>query len=177
VIATEHKSGFTLIETALALLAISLGLLGIFGLARHGLKSGGDAEHGPRCAMLADTVFETLKAKNSELAARKYTLAEWRNYWVNAKTFYLPPMPEISGGTTGIRIDLGTHEMDDFLPTSGLTPSIKWNPVYTLDLLANTAAAEWNEIIVGLTLRPGVLQSGAEAQTFTTVLSYAGGQP
>jgi len=176
VIATAHKSGFTLIETALALLAISLGLLGIFGLARLGLKSGGEVEHETRCAMLADTMFETLKAKNSELAARKYTLAEWRNYWVNAKTFYLPPMPEISDNTTGIRIDLGTHEMDDFLPTSGRTPSIKWNPVYTLVFSAN-AAAEWNEITVGLTLHPGALQSGAAAQTYATVLSYAGGQP
>ena len=191
-----HKTGFTLIETALALLAISLGLLGIFGLARHGIKAGGDTQNETRCVMLADTVFATLKAKNDELAARKVSLYDWWNYWItllgkgDQVTFYLPPMPEILDYSQPIGIAVGKqHELDDFFQTASTFTDIKWNPAYFLKLsvdldssdLLNTAAIytvyERGQIDVLLTIHPGVLQSGAEERTYLTVLSYSGGLP
>jgi Tfp pilus assembly protein PilV len=66
----EDVRGFTLVETALALFAISLGLLGIFGLVRHGLRNSGDTENETRCTLLADAVFETLKTETDALIKR-----------------------------------------------------------------------------------------------------------
>ncbi len=172
---TLHKTGFTLIETALALLAISLGLLGIFGLARHGLKSGGDAENETRCAMLADTIIETLKAKNNELAERKLSLIEWQNYWATHTTFHLPPMPDISNG--GNAIVIAVNAPNTPLQSTQTGTEIKWNPIYTVSLIPDSSAYAGTEINVTLYLHPGMLQSGAEYQTFSTILSYTGGLP
>jgi len=185
----RHKTGFTLVETALALLAISLGLLGIFGLARHGIKAGGDTANETRCVVFADTVFATLKAKNAELAARKVPLYDWWVYWLaflsqSAQTsLYLPPMPEISSDGQAIGIAVGTH---DLMPATAVT-EIKWNPVYTLTLnlngvnLANPVqvyeAYERGQIDVTLRVHPGTLQSGADERTYSTVLTYTGGLP
>ena len=189
----HKKNGFTLIETALALLAISIGLLGIFGLARHGLQAGSDVENETRCTLLANTVFETLKAKNDELAARKVSLYDWWAFWLalipqtSQASLYLPSMPEISENNAPVGISVGTHEMNDFLQTTATFTELKWNPRYslTLDLngvdLTNTGqvleAYERGQINVTLTLHPGVLQSGAEKSTYYTVLTYSGGLP
>ncbi len=173
-----HKTGFTLIETALALLAISLALLGIFGLARHGLKSGGDAENETRCAMLADTIIETLKAKNNELAERKLSLVEWQNYWATHSTFYLPHMSDIADFTDPISIVSNTNKNDlEPLQPANPSPVIRWNPSYKLSLSFNTGTYDWSEIYVTLALHPGMLQSGADPRIYSAVLSYTGGLP
>ena len=56
--------GFTLVETALALLAIGIGLIGLFGLGRLAKESARETENDRRCAVMADAVFETLRAVN-----------------------------------------------------------------------------------------------------------------
>jgi len=189
---------FTLVETALALLAISLGLLGIFGLARHGLKNSGDTENETRCTLLADTVFETLRAKNDELAARKFSLYNWWIYWLGAlaqtgtPVLYLPALPEISdsGEGIGLYVDVEgsgkTHTLGD---SSTAAQEIKWNPVYALtftvsfnqsnlsDAQSISEAYERGQIDVTLTIHPGQLQSGAATRTFYTTLTYTGGMP
>ena len=186
---SPNRTGFTLVETALALLAISLGLLGIFGLARHGLKAGGDTENETRCAILADTVFETLKAKNDELSAKKESLYNWWVYWLSylsqsaQVSLYLPPMSEISGDGQPISLAVGKHD----LMTSTTFTEVKWNPVYTLTLNLNGVnltnpdsvyeAYERGQIDVTFSVLPGTLQSGAETRTYSTVLYYSGGLP
>ena len=148
-LARTRAAAFTLVETALALLAISLGLLGIFGLARHGLKNGGDTENETRCTLLADTVFETFKAKNNELTARKVSLYDWWNYWrqfasnENQISLYLPPMQEISENYSAIRISvLSTHVLHELVTSSNPVTEIRWNPVYDLQL-----SVDFNDII------------------------------
>ena len=59
------STGFTLVETALALLAIGIGLVGLFGLGRIALESSRETENDRRCAVMADAVFETLRAVNT----------------------------------------------------------------------------------------------------------------
>ena len=59
------SSAFTLVETALALLAIGLGLIALFGIGRLALESSREAENDRRCAMMADAIFETLRAVNA----------------------------------------------------------------------------------------------------------------
>lgn len=172
-----HRSGFTLVETALALFVISLGLLGIFGLARHGLKAGGDVENETRCALLADTVFETLKAKNNELAAEKYTLERWQSFWRDfasstTHACYLPQMPDVNSQVMYLKIMYGTHNLQD--QDSTFAEPDKWNPQYTLTF---GDAGSDSQFDVTLSIHPGALQSGAETRTYSTVLYYSGGLP
>jgi hypothetical protein len=187
------RLGFTLVETALALLVITLGLLGIFGLARHGLKASGEAEQETRCAILADSFFGTLRAKNNELTAKKLSLDEWWFYWFRFASgssevvLHLPYSPDIAPNDPAIRIALGTHELDDYLTPPTAQTEIRWNPTYSLTLDLNgvdpTSAKsiaevyERGEIDVKLTIHPGVFQSGAETRTYWTTLTYTGGLP
>jgi len=62
---TKNSSkGFTLVETVLALLAIGVGLVALFGLGRLGLEASRESDNDRRCAMMADAIFETLRAVN-----------------------------------------------------------------------------------------------------------------
>lgn len=182
------RSAFTLVETALALLAISLGLLGIFGLARHGLKNGGDTENETRCTLLADTVFETLKAKNNALLAERYSLNEWQNFWTsfaNNKTSYttyfcsLPLMFDVTSLDTSLKIICGSaatppiiHNLQEQLSESEKEPD-KWNPQYILSFTSDSDTY----FTVQLAIHPGQLQSGSEWRVYYTTLSYVGGLP
>jgi len=60
----KSSPGFTLVETALALVAIGIGLIALFGLGRIALEASREAELDRRCAVMADAVFETLRAVN-----------------------------------------------------------------------------------------------------------------
>lgn len=188
------QTAFTLVETALALLAISLGLLGVFGLARHGLRNSGETETEIRCTLLADTIFESLNAKNEELTARKYSLYNWWVYWLgvlaqtSTPAIYLPALPEISSSGESIGIYVG-DSMRALGDSSIATDTIKWNPLYQLTFtvaitesdLADTqriyTAYERGQIDVTLTIHPGLLQSGADTRTYYTTLTYTGGLP
>ena len=190
-------TGFTLIETVLSMLAISIGLLGIFGLARHGLKTSGDSDVETRCAILADTVFATLHAKNDELAAKKATLYDWWFYWFRfisgdaQAPLFLPPMLEFADSfkenEQGIRIATGTHSISDYLSAQTPLTEIKWNPTYTLSLECDgltegnlsqlSEVYERGTINVTLTIHPGELQSGADKRVYYTTLIYTGGLP
>ena len=78
---------FTLVETALALLAIGIGLIGLFGLGRIALESSHEAENDRRCAAMADAVFETLRAVNEIYVNEARTnepygqLGLWNTLW------------------------------------------------------------------------------------------------
>ncbi len=187
----KHRTGFTLVETALALLAISLGLLGIFGLARHGLKASGDADEETRCALLADTVFATLRAKNDELAEKKASLEEWWFYWLRfvsgegGVVIYLPAMPELSetAGALPLRC---APVFSEFVSAQEPAKTLPWRPSYRLtpatelnlaDTGALSALYERGQLDLKLEIHPGALLSGAETRTYYTVLTYTGGLP
>lgn len=187
----QHRAGFTLVETALALLAISIGLLGIFGLARHGLKASGDADEETRCTLLAETVFASLHAKNDELAAKKASLYDWWFYWLRlfagegSVTLYLPAMPELSdeAGPLPLQCKAGFSE---FVAAQGPAREIKWQPSYRLTPVVNyqlsdlnmlTAVYETGQIEMKLEIHPGALLSGGDVRTYYTVLNYTGGLP
>jgi hypothetical protein len=179
---SRARSAFTLVETALALLAISLGLLGIFGLARHGLKNGGDTENETRCTLLADTVFETLKTKNNALLNEGVSLDEWRNFWYDfcdnktaydsIYSCYLPQLSDITSKDTALKIIYGTHNLQDQLSESEREPD-KWNPQYSLEFI-NVIESQFT---IRLSIHPGALQSGADKRIYYMTLGYVGGLP
>lgn len=175
----RSASAFTLIETALALFAISLGLLGIFGLARHGLKNSGDAENETRCALLADTVLESLKARNSQLLAEGRPLDAWQNFWrlfaQNTSSYAsyfcdLPQLSDVTSQDTVLKVICGTHALQDSL--SAKEPD-KWNPHYSLAFIPDSQT----QFTIEFSVHPGANQSGADWHVYYATLSYEGGQP
>ena len=84
-----RSSGFTLVETVLALLAIGIGLVGLFGLGRLAMESSRETENDRRCAMMADAIFETLRTVNTVYINEARTNAwnesdpayHWRRLW------------------------------------------------------------------------------------------------
>jgi prepilin-type N-terminal cleavage/methylation domain-containing protein len=77
----NRQKGFTLIETALAMLAIGLGLLAIFGLGRLGLQTAKETEYDQRCAMMADAIFETLRDYNARFVEEARTNNAPNHVW------------------------------------------------------------------------------------------------
>lgn len=57
------RRGFTLVEVALALLVVSVGILAAFALIPAGLQTNQQAIDDTQAAMFADTVFEGLRAQ------------------------------------------------------------------------------------------------------------------
>jgi Tfp pilus assembly protein PilV len=201
-----RRDAFTLIETALALFAISLGLLGIFGLARHGLKNGADTEAETRCTLLADTVFETLKSKNDELIARHVSFHDWWAFWAlyasnnGQVSIYLPAMLEISQNSGRLLLSSLNSEKQHTLhqlTSAEFSPEVKWAPLYDIQLttpdpdspetpifvesLSETKITKllgcMQDITIKLRIHPGLLQSGADERTYYATLTYAGGLP
>ncbi|NQU39667.1 MAG: prepilin-type N-terminal cleavage/methylation domain-containing protein [Lentisphaerae bacterium] len=61
--AHNQQSGFSLIEVTLALVVVSVGLLGIFHLFPAGLRASADATAETRCGQFADEVFNQIYAE------------------------------------------------------------------------------------------------------------------
>ena len=154
-----RSSGFTLVETALALLAIGIGLVGLFGLGRLALESSRESENDRRCAALADAVFETLRAVNTVFIDEARTngfnynpsSGLWSMLWAQGQQGQRPQLPETLPGTlwhsdgylqfppvagmTTNEIPLLYNE-DSSDPTRAYHPEhislANWNPLYQL---------------------------------------------
>lgn len=57
----RSSAGFTLVEIALALLVVSIGMMGILALLPAGLQSGKDAADDSRIALMAEGVLDDLR--------------------------------------------------------------------------------------------------------------------
>jgi prepilin-type N-terminal cleavage/methylation domain-containing protein len=62
------RRGFTLIEVALALMVVGVGLLAVFQLFPAGLRAGFDATAETRAAQFADMVFNGMRARAADTA-------------------------------------------------------------------------------------------------------------
>jgi len=63
---SRRKGGFTLVETALALLVVAVGLMGVFALFPAGMQSSHDAVKDTEISMIADSVFAELQMRTRE---------------------------------------------------------------------------------------------------------------
>ena len=78
------RAAFTLVETALAMLAIGLGLLAFLGLGRLGLQTNKETLNDQRCAVLANAILETLRERNAyfvDLARTNQEGKVWVDFW------------------------------------------------------------------------------------------------
>jgi hypothetical protein len=178
------RTGFTLIETALAILAIGLALVGIFGLGRHGLEATHEMGNDQKCAQLAGAIFETLREYNTRFVNESRTNSlnpstAWVNYW--AKDADKIPFPPVAGMCTNetLRLDC----------SGGMVPAfdrdnislLDWNPYYQLSLSMqgesedSTVPAGPNELVVLLVIYPDGTTYSSDIRSFTTTLSNPGG--
>jgi len=187
----RRRAAFTLIETALALLAIGLGLLALFGLGRLGLQATKESEHDQRCALMADAVFETLREANMRFVdeARTNRLQQgWYDRWATTvQTGDQLPFPPVAGMCTSrdtppnrtLYLTFNTELAEAFLPDELVLT--EWNPRYKLSLYPKYAASHvaggQNLFLVTLVIYPDGDTYSSEYRVFQTTLSNPGGLP
>ena len=176
--------GFTLIETALAMLAIGLGLLAIFGLGRLSLQAAKETEHDQRCAMMADAVFETLRDYNARFVDEARTNAvtdSWGGLWRETIDDKIKiPFPLIAGiSTSPSEIYLYFNRLALAFDKDNLSLT-DWNPLYSLSGYFSTISPISgldNGLLITLTIYPDGYTYTSDQRVFSTTLTNPGGLP
>jgi len=182
-----RNNAFTLIETALALLAIGLGLLGLFGLGRIGLQSAKESANDTRCAQMADAIFETLRETNARFVENARTNSTsnvnlWQQQWNAVRDHTLripfPPVADMSQ-SENLYLSVNTGNLEAAYDAEALSLS-EWNPRYELVIgfgnqsyVANGA----NAMNVSLAIYPDGDTYSSDYRLFHTTLSNPGGLP
>lgn len=182
--AHRRRRAFTLIETALALLAIGLGLLALFGLGRLGLQSVKETENDARCERMADAVFETLRDCNTRFIdkARTNTVSTtWINQWTTAVgSGNQIPFPPVAGMSASENLYLVFNQLSKAYDENELS-LLDWNPRYLLYLTDKYASPVSNDAVnlkqVTLIIYPDGDTYSSEYRLFQTSLSDTGGLP
>ena len=81
---SKNRSAFTLIEIALAILLIALGILAMFSLLGAGLDTSSKASADTQAAIFADSVFNSLRVESQRAAEQEIGLTSadtWVNFW------------------------------------------------------------------------------------------------
>jgi Tfp pilus assembly protein PilV len=185
------RGGFTLIETALALLAIGLGLLALFGLGRIGLQTSKETENDARCAQMADAVFETLREYNVRFvdAARTNAIGPtaWVQQWQAAvSTPAQIPFPPVANMSRSENLYLAFRIEDTAETTfAAFDPEelslTDWNPRYNLYFGMHYESSHVGGgpvfLSVMLVIYPDGDTSSSEPRVFHTTLTNPGGLP
>lgn len=182
----NRQKGFTLIETALAMLAIGLGLLAIFGLGRLGLQTAKETEYDQRCAMMADAIFETLRDYNARFVeeARTSNVTNlWTIRWEQVRQEDINiPFPPIAGMSISPNIPLLFTGPDSFAATfdKDNLSLTDWNPLYSLSGYFSTISpisGLYNGLLITLTIHPDGYTYSSDQRVFHTFLANPGGLP
>ena len=187
--------GFTLIETALVMLAIGLGLLALFGLGRLGLQSTKEIGNDQRCAMMADAVFETLREYNARFVDEARTNGvpnTWENLWGDVALNQIKVIfPEIAYMSENVQVlhfwqkdENDLYEKGQYPPTPAFQSDnislSEWNPRYILyvsDADTSPVAQAINVLQFTLMIFPDGDTYSSEYRIFHTSLTNPGGLP
>lgn len=91
---TTDSRGFTLIEVALAVLIVGIGILAVAALFSTGLTSSAKAVADTQASMFAENVFNGLRARSLLMAERQTaTNKTWNAFWIS-----------FTNGSTGVTI-------------------------------------------------------------------------
>jgi len=188
-VATHFRSSrraFTLIETALALLAIGLGLMALFGLGRIGLQSTKESENDTRCVQMADAIFETLREYNARFVedARTNTIP-WGDHWIGVLSNGTPiPFPPLANMSTDDALTLHFWQQGENQPVPAYVPTnirlSDWNPRYRLFMSGENqshVAQAVNAIQLTLEIYPDGDTYSSDYRIFHTTLTNPGGLP
>jgi hypothetical protein len=180
-----RNKAFTLIETALAMLAIGLGLLAIFGLGRLSLQAAKETEHDQRCVMMADAIFETLRDYNARFVDEARTNnvpGTWKNLWNQAlQNEFDIPFPPIAGMSASPKILLRFTGPDSFAAAfdKDNLSLTDWNPLYSLtgNFLNPPSPGPFTALHITLVIHPDGLTYSSDQRLFRTTLTNPGGLP
>ncbi len=180
----NRRGGFTLIETALALLAIGLGLMAIFGLGRIGLQTTKESDNDTRCVQMADAVFETLREYNARFVDSTRTNSasgSWFQQWqsVIANTQQIP-FPAVANMNASPNRVLKVYTQFASTYDENALSLLDWNPRYELAIEPNNAsyvAGDVNMLLVTLVIYPDGDTYSSEYRFFQTTLTNPGGLP
>ncbi|MBQ9432003.1 MAG: type II secretion system protein [Kiritimatiellae bacterium] len=146
----KRKNGFTLIETALAMLAIGIAVVAIFGLSRHGISTANETDNDRRCNQFAATIFETLRDYNQQFIeyAEAYSqtnnttpVLSWLERWNDVlESDLLIPFPAMA--------DIETPELLVFNATEG--EYAKFTPAYDPDDIDLNAWTPLYYLVIGI---------------------------
>ena len=180
----KKSGGFTLIETALALLVIGLAFLSIMGLGRSGLIAAKEANNETRCEEMADAVFETLNIYNQRFAeyARTNNVGQsWAYMWneaVQTPNFF--PFPRVEGMSMSNNLFLNVSINNQFY--NAYDPSTlslsDWNPRYRLYITGkktSTLSSSANTQEIFLFIYPDGDTDSTPLRLFSTILNREGG--
>ncbi|MGI6391758.1 MAG: type IV pilus modification PilV family protein [Kiritimatiellia bacterium] len=182
----NRQKGFTLIETALAMLAIGLGLLAIFGLGRLGLQTAKETEYDQRCALMADAIFETLRDYNARFVEEARTngvvSGTWEYLWEQARQNKFDiPFPPIANMSASPKILLRFTEPNSFAATfdKDNLSLTDWNPLYSLtgNFLNPPSPGPFTALHITLVIHPDGLTYSSDQRLFRTTLTNPGGLP
>jgi len=175
-------AGFTLVETALALLIIGMALLGLLGLGKSGLQIAREADNDTRCEVMAESIFETLNVYNLRFAeyARTNQIGQsWSSLWHHAvNTPDYIPFPPVANMNMSpnlyLKINAGIQAAYD--PAS--LSLNDWNPRYRLIVEfkdTSPIAGSFNTCLVTLFIYPDGDTYSSEFRLFSTLLTHQGG--
>lgn len=182
------RGGFTLIETALALLAIGLGLLAVFGLSRIGLETTKETENEQRCQQMADAVFATLREYNArfvdEARTNKVSNNSWLMQWQKVRTNQQKiPFPPVASMSTSSNLTLRFSTVFAHAYDENDIRLNEWNPLYELALTQNWNTGDVDDsydgkvLAVTLAIYPDGDTYSSERRIFFTTLTNPGGLP
>jgi len=83
------RTGFTLIEVALAVLVLGVGLLAVFSLFPSGLRSAEEGADDTKCGLFAETILNGMHGNAA-------TITNWSD-WCNTSTF----LGDVTSGVVG----------------------------------------------------------------------------
>ncbi len=69
--------GITLLEVLVALVILSVGMLGLAGLQAAGLSANGDAEQRTQAALVTNDMIERMRANPAAVSAGSYAAIDW----------------------------------------------------------------------------------------------------
>jgi prepilin-type N-terminal cleavage/methylation domain-containing protein len=77
----SRKGGFTLIEVALAIVVVALGLLAVFSLLSSGLDAARKAIAETQASIFANSVFNGLRSRSLSIAETSPNPQNWSDFW------------------------------------------------------------------------------------------------
>ena len=184
------RTGFTLVELAMASFLVAIGLLGVYALLRSGIESGDAQERDIRGSLFAEGAMATLEA--ASVAAARTSSTNWVEFWesfFNGST-NLPLLGASSDDWPSTTEETSAAgEFTGALPTRLLYGKGRWAYYYAMQDVASVSNTVWYEfsepelpssddhpplsLSISLHVWPETPQS--TAQTYFRVFSYRGG--
>jgi prepilin-type N-terminal cleavage/methylation domain-containing protein len=187
----QAQRAFTLIEVTLAVVVITMGLLGLFGLGQLAMHNAKALEDDTRSALLAEDVFATLRSYSETLCASNNP-ALWAAFW----TAFADPDPD---RRTDLPLTLAhatcfANQDDNTISTDGehtlhllSRPETRgydlkipeWSARWSLHLQFPdiTSPLGTNLVYITLRVKPGLQGEPGTARTYYTHLSEHGTLP